>query len=147
MRQEFSNITLIKAKKPQERDLNQDLQWFSHSLGLFGERDKERSCFRIFVELVKAARYKRGLTSDQLAKRANLSRATVIHHLKRLIASNIVNTEGTKYALRVENLEGLVDELKGETLHIFEDLKKMAEELDDQLGLPRPHGKVHVISD
>ena len=53
---EFRRVTLIKTRKPQKKDLNTDLQWFSESLGLFSQRDKERSCFRIFVELVKAAR-------------------------------------------------------------------------------------------
>ena len=147
MIQEFRTITLFKAKKPKDPDLNQALQWFSTSLGLFGERDKEKSCFRIFVELVKAARYKKALTSDQLAARANLSRATVIHHLKRLIAADMVTVEKNQYALRTENLEDLVKEIQTETARVFHDLKDMAEELDEQLGLGKRDRKAHVISD
>ena len=28
-------ITILKIKKPKEKNLNQDLQWFSRSIGLF----------------------------------------------------------------------------------------------------------------
>jgi len=36
-------ITVLRLRKPAEKDVNKDLQWFSESLGLFGERDKEKS--------------------------------------------------------------------------------------------------------
>ncbi len=147
MIQEFRSITLMKVKKPKDPDPNQALQWFSTSLGLFGERDKEKSCFRIFVEIVKAARYRKALTSDQLARRANLSRATVIHHLKRLIAADIISVEKNQYRLRAENLEDLVQEIKAEAARVFEELDTMAEELDEQLGLGKREKRVHVISD
>ena len=37
--------------------------------------------------------------------------------------------------LRVENLENLIAELQRDLSRVFEDLKTMAQELDDQLGL------------
>jgi len=39
----MEKITIISIRKPSEKNLNRDLQWFSESLGLFNERDKERS--------------------------------------------------------------------------------------------------------
>ena len=121
--------------KPRKKNLNEDLQWLSNSLGLFSERDKEKSCFRIFVELVKAAR--RGIiySSDDLALRTNLSRGTVIHHLNRLIESGLVIYHNGKYILRVSNLETLIEEVKKDLLRVFDDLQTMASELDDELGL------------
>lgn len=93
---EFRKITIISSRKPIKKDINQDLQWFSNSLGLFTERDKEKSCFRIFIELIKAAKNRISLTSDQLAQRTHLSRATIIHHLNKLIEAGIVINQDNK---------------------------------------------------
>lgn len=143
---EFRKITIIKSRKPAQNDINKDLQWFSESLGLFSERDKERSCFRIFMELVKAARRKQLLSSDELAERTNLSRGTVIHHINRLIESGLVSVYDGRYLLRVENLETLVAEVQKDLNRVFSDLKEIAQELDSELGLlKREKGKSKVI--
>lgn len=143
---EFRKITIIKSRKPAQNDINKDLQWFSESLGLFNERDKERSCFRIFVELVKSSRRKQLLSSDELAERTNLSRGTVIHHINRLIESGLVSVYDGRYLLRVENLETLVAEVQKDLNRVFSDLKEIAQELDSELGLlKREKGKSKVI--
>ncbi len=128
-------LTVIKLRKPAEKDVNKDLQWFSQSLGLFGDRDKEKSCFRVFLELIKASRRKKALTSDELALRSNLTRATVIHHLHKLIESGLVVHNDNMYLLRVDNLENIVLELKKDIMRAFEDLQDIAKDLDEELGL------------
>ena len=137
MIREIRKINLIKIKKLNTNDINTDLQWFSKSLGLFNERDKESSCFRVFVELIKASRKNRLLSSDELAFKSNLSRATVIHHLKRLIELGLIITDNNKYSLRTSNLEELILEIGKDTLRILEDLKSVANELDQELGLKK----------
>ena len=145
---EFRKVTLIKTRKPQKKDLNTDLQWFSESLGLFSQRDKERSCFRIFVELVKSVRRRQLLSSDDLAEKTNLTRGTIIHHISHLIESGLVSQYENKYMLRVENLETLIEELQRDLGRVFEDLRDMAQELDDQLGLlKRDKKSSKVVSD
>src|SRR3989338_234306 len=128
-------ITIISIRKPSEKNLNRDLQWFSESLGLFNERDKERSCFRIFVELIKATRRKTALSSDEIAARANLSRGTIIHHLNKLVDSGLIISYQNRYLLRVDNLEELVGEIQKDVLRTLNDLKQIALDLDDELGL------------
>lgn len=128
-------VTIIKLRKPTEKDVNIDLQWFSESLGLFGERDKEKSCFRVFLELIKASRKNTALTSDEIAFRSHLTRATVIHHLHKLIESGLIMSHQNKYILRVDNLENLVLEIKKDLMRTFEDLQDIAKDLDDELGL------------
>ena len=49
-------ITIVRINKPREHTLNEELQFLGSSLGLFGLRDKNNSCFRIFIELLKATR-------------------------------------------------------------------------------------------
>lgn len=126
-------ITIIRMSRP-ERNLNQELQWLGTSLGLFNLRDKDKSCFRIFVELVKASKQHKALSSDEIAYSLNLSRGTVVHHLNKLMQAGIVVTDGYRYMLRVENLQHLMDELRRDMERSMEDLKEVARDIDNYLG-------------
>ena len=50
----FTRITIIKERVPDKPDINDELQWFGGSLGLFSLRDKDKSRFRVFIVLVNA---------------------------------------------------------------------------------------------
>ena len=128
-------ITLIELPKPRERDVNYELQWLGSSLGLFGERDRDKSCFRVFITFVKETRRDRPLSSDQIALQLDLSRGTVVHHINRLMESGIVVKERGGYALRVENLHQLVDELHRDAERMMANLKKVSEDIDRWIGL------------
>ncbi len=148
MTEKTLKITVIKLRKPAEKDVNKDLQWFSESLGLFGERDKEKSCFRVFLELVKATRRGKALSSDEIALRSNLTRGTVVHHIHRLQEAGLVALFHNKYLLRVDNLESLVLELKKDLMRTFEDIQDIAKELDEELGLiKRSKAKTSTVSE
>jgi len=127
-------VTIVKISKP-ERNLNQELQWFGDSLGLFNLRDKDKSCFRIFIELLKAAKLRNPLSSDEIADRLNLSRGTVIHHINKLMESGIVVHHKNKYMLRVENLSSLIDELHRDIRRTCIALKEVARDIDKTIGL------------
>ncbi|OIO61533.1 hypothetical protein COY26_00560 [Candidatus Woesearchaeota archaeon CG_4_10_14_0_2_um_filter_33_10] len=135
MEYEHQKITIIKFRKPLKKDINEELQWLGSSLGLFNLRDRDSSCFRIFIELVKSSRKKKPLSSDELAYKTELSRGTIIHHLNRLMGSGIVVNEKNKYILRVENLKVLVDEIEKDIKRTCSDLKEIAKNIDEELGL------------
>ncbi len=128
-------ITIVNIKRPREVSVNDELQWFGSSLGLFGERDKDKSCFRIFIELIKAIKATGGLTSDELAERLGLSRATVVHHLNALMERGIVAHAGNKYVMRGPNLSLLMEDLQRDMLRSMDEMRKAAEELDRLLQL------------
>ena len=128
-------ITIVRTRKPAEKNINQELQWFGNSLGLFNLRDKDKSCFRVFIELLKAAKAKMPLSSDELAYRLNLTRGTVIHHINKLMDAGIVIYDGKRYMLRVDNLKDLVDEVEKDIERTCSDLKNIAKEIDERLGL------------
>ncbi len=128
-------ITIVKIRKPVERDLNHELQWFGDSLGLFNLRDKDKSCFRIFIELLKAAKKGEPLTSDEIAFKLNLSRGTVIHHINKLMDSGIVVHHKNRYVLRVDNLSSLVEELQRDIRKTCMGLKEVAVDIDKAMGL------------
>mgnify|MGYP001593679971 CR=1 FL=1 len=128
-------ITIVNIRKPIEHNINHELQWFGSSLGLFNMRDKDKSCFRVFIELVKSAKAKETLSSDVLAARLALSRGTIVHHINKLIEAGLVVHECNKYILRVDNLKSLVDEVERDIKRACEDLKEVAKEIDSRLGL------------
>ncbi len=127
-------FTIISARKPSKKNINEELRWLGASLGLFNLRDKDQSCFRVFIEMIKNAKHE-GLSSDELAYRLNLSRGTVIHHINKLIAAGIVVSDRNKYLLRVDNLHQLIDEIEKDIQRTVSDLKTVASEIDLYLGL------------
>ncbi|MBU0472131.1 MAG: winged helix-turn-helix transcriptional regulator [Nanoarchaeota archaeon] len=131
----FTKITIISSRKPRDPDINDLLQWFGGSLGLFGIRDKDKSCFRVFIILLKNLKEEGPISSDDIALRAGLTRGTVVHHLNRLMASGIVTGEKGGYQLKVDKLEYLVDLIKDNVDRAFENLKEIGRDLDDKLGL------------
>ena len=128
-------ITIINIRKPAEHNVNQELQWFGSSLGLFNLRDRDKSTFRLFIELLKSAKERETLTSDELGTRLSLSRGTIIHHINKLMESGLVIHEGNRYTLRVENLQTLINEVEKDIKRACDDLKEIAKEIDKKLGL------------
>ena len=135
MRTQHQRITIIKLSKPVRCELNEEMKWLGSTLGLFNLRDRESSCYRIFIELLKSSRQDKELSSDNIAFRLHLSRGTVVHHLNKLIDSGIVVADRNRYLLRVGNLEILVDEIRKDVERAISDLKDVAKRIDAELEL------------
>jgi len=131
----MTKITIIKLSRPVKRDLNHELQWLGLSLGLFNTRDKDKSCFRIFIELLKSAKQQESLTSDELGEKLSLTRGTIIHHIDKLMDSGLVIHEKNKYLLRVEKLSSLIEEVEKDLERTTKNLKQVAHDIDNWLGL------------
>jgi len=128
-------ITIINIRKPAAKNINHELQWLGTSLGLFNLRDKDKSCFRIFIELLKSAKNRRALSSDELAYRLSLSRGTVVHHINKLMDAGIVIHHQGRYMLRVDNLSSLIEEVEKDLKRTCDGLKAVAKEIDGMLDL------------
>jgi len=129
-----SRITIIRTQKRKSFNVNELLQWFGGTLGLFNLRDKDSSCFRVFIILLRdIKRGGEGLTSDELAGLTKLSRGTVVHHLNRLMMSGLVVSEGNKYFLKVDNLGDLVELVRADTNRTLDSLKDIGKDIDKLL--------------
>ena len=132
----FTRVTIIRTSEPSNDNINELLQWFGGTLGLFNLRDKDRSCFRIFIILLKAVKqFPNGLSSDDIADRTSLSRGTVVYHLNKLMSVGLVNEANNKYYLMFENLEEISDNLRSEVNDAFDSLSFIGRNLDKKLGL------------
>ena len=128
-------ITIIQIRKPNTQNLNDELQWLGNSLGLFNLRDTNRSCFRVFLELLKASKKHDELSSDDLAEKLELSRGTVIHHINKLLEAGIVINQGKKYYLREERLQNLIEDIRKDLTRACEDMMEAAKKIDEILTM------------
>ncbi len=127
-----SRFTIIASRRPEASNLNEELQWLGGSLGLFSLRDKDKSCFRIFITLLKEVR-KEGLSSDEIAQETGLTRGTVVHHLNKLMHAHLVSHDENQYVLVVRNLEALIDSVQRDVGQTLAELKEVARKIDQQL--------------
>ena len=127
-------VTVVRIRKELSGNVNQELQWIGNSLGLFNLRDKDSSCFRVFITLVKRAKQNTPITSDDVAERLRLSRGTVVHHLNKLMESGIVVKERNGYLLRESNLQDMINDLQRDMEGVFSQLKNVAKEIDGMLS-------------
>jgi len=131
----YQKITITESSKPVNKGINEELQWFGSSLGLFSLRDKNKSCFRIFIELLKTSKKGKSLSSDEIADRLNLTRGTIIHHINKLMESGIVVNKKNRYMLRINSLSVLIREVEKDFKKTYDDLKEVAEHIDKELRL------------
>ncbi len=129
------HITIIQVRKPVHPNLNDELQWLGESLGLFHLRDKDKSCYRVFLTLMKAAKAGIPLSSDEIALQTGLSRGTVVHHINKLIESGLVIPTRKRYMMRHHQLKMVIEELKRDMERAFAQMEQAAKELDHVLGL------------
>ncbi len=130
-----TKITLIRIRKnPSETNVNEELQWMGNSLGLFNLRDRDSSCFRVFITLVKTTKQDAPLSSDDIAERLHLSRGTVVHHLTKLMESGIVVRVQGGYLLREVRLTNLIGDMRRDMEAAFTELQYVAKEIDEKLG-------------
>ena len=97
-------------------------------------RDKDKSCYRVFLELLKAAKRREALSSDELAENLELSRGTVIHHINKLMDAGLVVHHKSNYGLRMERLGMLIAELERDLDSTLKNLKEVAIDIDKWMG-------------
>lgn len=127
--------TILEQDRTPDASINNLLQWYGASLGLFSPRDKDSSCFRVFIVLFHALKDDEALRSDDIAERTGLSRGTVVHHLNKLQDRGIVATAENEYFIRVESLQRLTEDLRSDVNDALDDIMRVAHRIDAELGL------------
>ena len=129
-------ITIKEFPHNKKLNLNDELLWLSDVLCLFdSKRDREKSKFRLFIELVKARKERELLTSDELAERARLTRGTIIHHIHDLEELGYVASRNNKYYLSERNIELLFRDIKRDFDDFYNEIREIAKKLDEELEL------------
>ena len=122
---------------PLENRKDLDIQWICRCFGLLEPRDRMKTAARIFAALLGVLGQKDGVSSDDLAQKVGLSRASAVHHLNRMTSSGLVVRRDGLYRLRAENLESTVIEVQRDIARIFENLRRIARDVDRSMSMPR----------
>ena len=131
----ITRITIVQESPKTSSSINELLLLLGSTLGLFSMRDRDKSCYRIFIILVKALKVKVELTSDELAVQTGLSRGTVIHHLNHLMDAGIVTNYKNKYFINYDSLEDMVEDMRKGVSIMFDNIGKVARKIDSTLEL------------
>lgn len=128
-------VLVKKVRSPPPGSLDEDIDFICRSFGFFSLRDRQESAGRIFRLLVKeCCGDEKGLSSDDIAEKLNLSRGAIVHHLNNFISTGLVSKEQNKYRIRSTSLQNCMDEIKEDLNRIFKQMLKIASEIDDKLG-------------
>lgn len=131
----LSQYKLLAIRTLPSADYEIDLEWICRSLGFLENRDKKKTAYRIFKVLVESSTHNKGLLSDELAEKLELTRGTMVHHLNKMIRGGLVIYHGGQYKLRGRSLRNTIEEVQRDINRIFEDFYKVAETIDQTLGL------------
>lgn len=128
-------IKLKKIETPPPGDVRTDIDYICRSFGYFSQRDKNSTAGKIFRLLVReTAGESTGLTSDQIAEKLDLSRGAIVYHLNSFINAGLVVRERNTYRLRSQSLQKSIEEIRQDTQRIFNEMLKIAQAIDEELG-------------
>ena len=127
-------ITLRRREPPLTRDAREEIQWLMESMGVpkrFAEDYAE-----ILIRIAKREKGEK-ISTGTLAEERGEKRTSMSYHINRMVEMGLIVREGRYLFTRASNFERMVEEIERDTQRIFEDLKRVAREVDELLGLPR----------
>ena len=131
-------ILLRDLRLPESEDEDADLEWLCDSLGLFTKKDSEKSAYKVFRILTKSSIEGEPKTSTEIAEQLDLTRGTVLFHMKKFSKSGLVSrAPGRRYILRESCLEDTLEDMMRDTERMFERMKKIAAEIDKEFGFEK----------
>lgn len=139
MEKTLREFTVKKLREPVEKKLDQDIEWICDSLGFLTPRDQDKTAFKIVKALVNKAKEGQGLTSEELTDYVKPTVGSVIYHLKRLMRAGLVVKLDSAYQLRMKSFFKTIDEMEKEIGIVLSDIKIIAKEIDERVGLAHRH--------
>jgi predicted transcriptional regulator len=132
------NIRLQDLRPPAKADEDEDIEWLCRSLNLFTKKDSDKSAYRVFRILVRSSIEGEPKTSTEIAEELDLTRGTVLFHMKKFAKSGLVTqANGRRYILRRSCLEETIDDIMRDTERIFERMRRVAAEIDKEFGFEK----------
>jgi predicted transcriptional regulator len=131
-------IHLQEIKPPVKADEDKDIEWLCRSLSLFTKKDADKSTYKVFRTLVKASLEGESKTSTEIAEELHLARGTVLFHMRKFYSAGLVaRAPGRRYVLREQSLEDTIEGMMRDSERIFERMRKIAAEIDEEFGFEK----------
>jgi DNA-binding transcriptional ArsR family regulator len=128
-------LILQHLPKPSNSELIDEIFWLSDTLGLSSGRDVDNLSTQIILKILERSSHDSGISSEQLGELLDISSGRVNHHLRNLSRTGIVYRERRLIHLRERSLKDTIREIRRDANHIFDELEKVADEIDHLSGL------------
>ncbi|MEK6843587.1 MAG: hypothetical protein AABY04_03800 [Candidatus Micrarchaeota archaeon] len=127
-------ITIKRLERPSIKNLQGELDAFCNSIGI--PTDDQSVAKDIFKEILEkeSKRKAGGIRSITISRKIHVTRGGAVYHLNKLMETGLIIRKGREYELRGQNLEETVEEMENDMLRMFRMIKKMAAEIDDEMG-------------
>lgn len=131
----YRHIVLRQLRKPPHTGIETDLRWMCDSFGFVQGRDINKLAARIMLDLVEKSARVDKVSSDMIAKDLHITPARVNHHIRNIMESGILFRKKQYIFLQGGSLKSAVEEMRRDANSIFDELSRIAEEIDDAVGL------------
>lgn len=126
-----------REKHRNRRKEDDELEDICRLMGLLSERDIDHTAVEVFrYALIKQGSF---FGSTELSRVSRINRLTCLHHLKRMERMGIVENKAGEYCLARSSLEEIVEDFRGKSLMMFEEMMRFAEQID--IEMEREYGE------
>ncbi len=132
-------IILNEINQPCQRAINSDIDWLCDSLGLTRGRDTERISPQV-VKILLHRKTDAGITSETIAEELEIETQRVLYHLRSLIDAGLLIRQKRHIFMRQGSMTGAIFEMRRDADRIFENLLRVAKDIDEDLGLKNRYG-------
>jgi len=140
-------LIIKRIERPFSDSVEEEFNWLCKSLGFFEPIDREKTAANIFREIVKATELGKGISSTQLALLVDMSRGSVINHLNNLQEAGLIERHGRLYKTRSSSMFGTINELEADVMFVFQQMKKIAMEIDKEFDESFKHSSKPFVID
>lgn len=99
-------------RKVPRSDLDSQISWICHNLGLVQGRDTENITQKLFATLLRELSRGEPPTSERLSQLLAIEQQRVNYHLRALIKAGLVKREKRRLILQEETLEETLEEIR-----------------------------------
>ena len=128
-------IILRNIRKPRELNIVSDINWVCDSFGLSTGRDLDKLSNQVVQSLLKGISAKGFASSFDIAEDIHANIQRVNYHLRTLAETGFIYRDKRHILLRGNSLKETIEEIRNDANRIFDELTRIAEDIDKALGL------------
>ena len=127
-------IILKNLQRPKQINIGDDIEWLGNSLGFSAGRDTERVTAQILQNVLEEVASQGSTSTENISDELEMPVQKVNYHLRTLVDSGFLFREKRLIFVRQGSVKSAVEEVRRDANRIFDNLSRIAEEIDSALG-------------
>ena len=127
-------IILRNLQRPKDIGVTDDIEWLGNSFGFSTGRDTQRVTAQILQNVLEKVSDKGSTSTEKISEELEMPVQKVNYHLRTLIDSGFLYREKRLIFVRQGSVKSAVEEMRQDANRIFDNLSRIAEEIDSVLG-------------